>query len=234
MNSQKEYRPKLFKRQRSFTWIDPIHETVRLNPVIFDSDVEVIHRPQSLHNKRDFSIFVKAFEHDGMFSPNIRSMYAKELLKTGEKRDFTEAKEIFRVIYEGDTDPDAQKESSCVLARVYRLEDNKNEFFKIALKDMLTTPCSEICYELGTYFLGQRDYSEAVLWFYNAAYETQSILDIHTSGDLPLYGLVECYEALLEEEKKKYSPSTALEIQFEMELEKYRNASREWKVPAEL
>jgi hypothetical protein len=99
---------------------------------------------------------------------------------------------------------------------------------------MLTTPCSEICYELGTYFLGQRDYSEAVLWFYNAAYEAQSILDIHTSGDLPLYGLVECYEALLEEEKKKYSPSTALEIQFEMELEKYRNASREWKVPAEL
>ena len=64
------------------------------------------------------------------------------------------------------------------------MADNKNEFFKLTMKDMLTTPCAEICYELGTYFVGQRDYAEAVLWFYNAAYETESILDIHTSGDV--------------------------------------------------
>jgi glycosyltransferase involved in cell wall biosynthesis len=234
MNVQKEYRPKLFKRLRPFTWIDPIHETVRLEPVIFDSDVEIIHRPQSLHSKRDFTIFVKAFEHDGVFSPKIRSMYAKELLKTGDKKDFDEAKEIFRIIYDNDPADDARKDAACVLARVYRLEDNKNEFFKLTMKDMLTTPCSEICYELGTYFVGQRDYGEAVLWFYNAAYETESILDVHTGGDLPLYGLVECYEALLEEEKKKFSPNTALEIQYEMLLDKYRTASMQWEMPTEL
>jgi glycosyltransferase involved in cell wall biosynthesis len=234
LNSRKEYRPKLFRRLRQFTWVDPIHETVRLSPVVFDSDVEITHKPQSLHNKRDFSIFVKAFEHDGTFSPNIRSMYAKELLKTGDKRDFVAAKEIFRIIYENDPDDEARKEAACVLSRVYRLEDNKNEFFKIALKDMLTTPCSEICYELGTYFSAQRDYSEAVLWYYNAAYETSEILDIHTGGDLPLYGLVECYEALLDDVKNGYAPNTALEIQYEMELEKYRAAARDWKVPLEL
>ena len=88
LNSQKEYRPKLFRRLRTFTWIDPIHETVRLQPVIFDSDVEILHKPQSLHSKRDFSIFVKAFEHDGQFSPKIRSMYARELLKQAIQRIF--------------------------------------------------------------------------------------------------------------------------------------------------
>lgn len=62
LNAKKEYRPKLFKRLRTFTWIDPIHETVRLNPVVFDSDVEISHMPQSLHSKRDFSIFIKTFE----------------------------------------------------------------------------------------------------------------------------------------------------------------------------
>lgn len=67
LNAKKEYRPKLFKRLRPFTWVDPIHETVRLNPVIFDSDIEILHKPQSLHSKRDFSIFIKAFEHDGTF-----------------------------------------------------------------------------------------------------------------------------------------------------------------------
>lgn len=234
LNAQKEYRPKLFKRIRTFTWVDPIHETVRLNPVIFDSDIEILHKPQSLHSKRDFSIFIKSFSRDGAFSPKIRSMYAKELLKTGDTKDFANAKPIFRSIFDSSMEDDARKEASCILARVYRLEDNKNEFFKLTMKDMLTTPCSEICCELGTYFLTQRDYEEASLWFYNAAYETESILDIHTSGDLPLLGLVECYELLLEEEKKKLPSNTALIIQYELCLDKYRTASMEWKLPEEL
>ncbi len=233
LNAQKEYRPKLFKRLRTFTWVDPIHETVRLSPVIFDSDIEILHRPQAMHSKRDFSIFIKAFEHDGTFSPNIRTMYARELLKTGDTRDFINAKPVFKRIFETDTADNAQKEAACVLARVYRLEDNKNEFFKLTMKDMLTTPCSEICYELGTYFLAQRDYEEAVLWYYNAAFETASILDIHTSGDLPLLGLVECYEMLLADEKTKIPSNMARQIEYEMMLDKYREASRNWEVPSE-
>ncbi len=234
LNAHMEYRPKLFRRLRTFTWVDPVHETVRLTPVVFDSDIEILHRPQTLHSKRDFSIFIKIFEHDGTFSPKIRSMYARELLKTGDKRDFADAKHIFRSILEHDFSDDARKEASCVLARVYRLEDNRDEFFKLTMKDMLTTPCSEICYELGTYFLSRRDYNEAVLWFYNASCETESILDIHTSGDLPLLGLVECYEFLIEEEKAKLSPDTALISQYEMQLDKYRAASRNWKIPGGL
>ena len=233
LNAKKEYRPKLFRRLRTFTWIDPIHETVRLTPVTFDSDVEILHCPQSLHSKRDFSIFIKAFEHDGQFSPKIRTMYAKELLKTGDKKDFTDAKPIFQLIFDNDPADDARKEAACVLARIYRMEDNKNEFFKLTMKDMLTTPCAEICYELGTYFVGQRDYAEAVLWFYNAAYETESILDVHTSGDLPLLGLVECYETLLAGEEAKIPSDTALTIQYEMMLDKYREASRDWRMPEE-
>ena len=233
LNAKKEYRPKLFRRLRTFTWIDPIHETVRLTPVTFDSDVEILHCPQSLHSKRDFSIFIKAFEHDGQFSPKIRTMYAKELLKTGDKKYFTDAKPIFQLIFDNDPADDARKEAACVLARIYRMEDNKNEFFKLTMKDMLTTPCAEICYELGTYFVGQRDYAEAVLWFYNAAYETESILDVHTSGDLPLLGLVECYETLLAGEEAKIPSDTALTIQYEMMLDKYREASRDWRMPEE-
>lgn len=234
LNAQKEYRPKLFKRLRSFTWVDPIHETVRLQPVIFDSDIEILHKPQSLHNKRDFSIFIKTFEHDGTFSAKIRSMYAKELIKTGDTRDFLDAKPIFQSIFDTESADDARKEASCILAHIHRLEGNKNEFFKLTMKDMLTTPCSEICYELGMFFLAERDYDEAVLWFYNAAYETESILDIHTSGDLPLLGLVECYELLLADEKAKIPSNTALVIQYEMQLDKYREASRDWTLPEEL
>ena len=66
-NSKKELRPKLYKRLRTFTWISPIHETVRLQPVIFDSDIEILHMPQSSHSKRDFSIFKKSHILKTMF-----------------------------------------------------------------------------------------------------------------------------------------------------------------------
>lgn len=233
LNTQKEYRPKLFKRLRTFTWVDPIHETVRLNPVIFDSDIEILHKPQTLHSKRDFSIFVNAFRHDGKFSPKIRNMYARELLKTGDSKDFADAKNVFLSILNNDPSEEAIKEASCVLAHAYRLEDNKNEFFKLTMKDMLTTPCAEICYELGTYFLSQKDYDEAVLWFYNAAYETESILDVHTSGDLPLLGLVECYEYLLTEAKAQIPSDSFLVSQYEEMLEHYRIEAKNWTLPRE-
>lgn len=48
LNAKMEYRPKLFKRLRTFTWIDPVHETVRLDPVVFDSDIVISHMPENL------------------------------------------------------------------------------------------------------------------------------------------------------------------------------------------
>lgn len=233
LNSKKEYRPKLFKRLRTFTWIDPIHETVRLDPVVFDSDIEILHKPQSLHSKRDFSVFLQAFSHDGRLSPKIQRMYAVELLKTGETKDFIEAEHIFLTCF-NQTSENARKEAACVLARLYRLTDNKNEFFKLTMKDMLTTPCSEICYELGNYFMALQDYEEAILWYYNAAYETESILDIRTGGDLPLSCLAKCYEQLIKREKGKSSRDDALIAQY-LELSgHYRHDADSWKMPEEI
>lgn len=234
LNSKLEYRPKLFKRLRNFCWTDPIHETIRTTPVIYDSDIEILHMPQSLHSKRDFSIFIKAFEKNGMFSPKLRSMYAKELLKTGDKADFSAAKEIFNIIFENDANEDARKEAACILARCYRLEENQNEFFKLALKDMITTPCAEICYELGCYFENCNDYAEASLWYYNAIYETSSILDIHTSGDLPLAGLVNCYEKLLAAAKEADPFGSPLVTHYELALEDALFAQKNWQLPEEL
>ena len=36
---------------------------------------------------------------------------------------------------------------------------------------------------------------------YNAAYETESVLNIHSGGDLPLRGLAACYRELGDEEQ---------------------------------
>ncbi len=234
LNVQKEYRPKLFKRLRTFTWIDPIHETVRLDPVVFDSDIEIFHRPQTLHSKRDFSIFTKAFHAAGTLSSRLRSMYAKELLKTGQTEDFAQAKGIFRHIYENDTAAEGQKEAACVLARAYRLEDDQDEFFKLIINSMAFAPCAEICYELGVYFHHRREYEEAVIWYYNAAYETESLLDVHAGGDLPLRGLVDCYKAQLEQAKGESPVDPQIVSLCEERLQASERDLREWSMPTEL
>lgn len=233
LNAQTELRPKLFKRVRKFIWEDPIHETIRLTPLVYDSDITILHMPQSLHHKRDFSIFKKAYERDGRFSAKISNMYARELLKTGDANDFSEAEPIFSSIFQYASEDKIQKEAACVLARCYRLNDTKNEFFKIALKDMVTTPCAEICCELGAYFENDGDYTEASLWYFNAAYETESILDIHTSGDLPLKGLIRCYEQLLAALPQDDSSSCEEKDNYKKAIHDTKTALENWKMPEE-
>lgn len=231
LNVKKEYRPKLFKRLRTFTWVDPVHETIRTTPVVFDSDVEILHMPQALHSKRDFSVFLHALAKDGILSEKIRNMYARELIKTGDTEDFLNAEAYFRSVLESAASEDAKKEAACVLARLYRITEKQNEFFKLTLKEMVSEPCSEICCELGFYFLSEGDYEESILWFFNAAYETESILDIRAGGDIPLNGLASCYEALLTNARNN-GDIPMLTI-YECELEKYKTAAAEWQIPDE-
>ena len=44
-NYDEELRPKLYKRLRTFEWVEPLHEQVRLEPVVYDSDIKIIHAP---------------------------------------------------------------------------------------------------------------------------------------------------------------------------------------------
>ncbi len=92
-------------------------------------------------------------------------------------------------------------EAACVAARAARLAGDVADFFKHALKAVASEGCAEICCELGAFYMEREDYDEAVVWLYNAAYETESILDIHSGGDRPLRGLAKCYQELGNEEQ---------------------------------
>lgn len=194
-NYAKEYRPKLYKRLRQFVWQDPIHESVRLEPVVYDSEVEILHKPEGLHGARDFYVFCRAVERGERLSRKLHNMYARELFIAGGTEDLKAATDFFEGSYVDDTRSlDEKKEAACVLARLYRIEGQSDAFFKLALKDMVTLPCSEMCLELGRYFRDKKDYEEACVWYYNAAYETESILDIRCQGILPLEEMADVYK----------------------------------------
>lgn len=225
-NCKHELRPKLFKRLRTFTWVDPVHETIRTEPVIYDSDIEIMHLPHSLHCKRDFTLFEKAFHRDGSLSEKVASMYAKELFKCGEYPDFLASEDFFLQNYEQTASPEA----ASVLAHIARLKNDTDSFFSICLKDMAGDSCSEICYELGYYYMSRRNYREASLWFYNAVYETEAVLDIEIPGQKALLALADCYQNMAEQcDPESYEHDRLLE-----DASDCRMRAENWQLPEEL
>ena len=105
-NFDEELRPKLFKRVRNFVWEDPLHEAVRLSPVIYDSDIRIKHCPVSEHHSRDFALMQGVIARDGGLSVRLHKMYARELFITGYDEDFLKAEAYFRNSMDKDQDLD--------------------------------------------------------------------------------------------------------------------------------
>lgn len=201
-NFDAEYRPKLYKRQREFVWIEPVHERVRLDPVVYDSEIDIQHMPEEVHSGRDFRVFQKHIREGMRMSKHLHHMYAMELSISGTDADVLEAEEFFSAsAVDPDRSLDEVKEASCIVARAARLRGDSHTILKMCLKDLLTEGSSEMCYELGEYFLERGDYAEAAMWYYNAMHETGSILNIHTSTDWAEARYAECEKKLSEMEE---------------------------------
>ena len=196
-NYDAELRPKLFKRQRTFTWIEPVHEKMRLDPLVYDSDIVITHKPEGLHSGRDYRIFLKEFNEGRKLSKHLHHMYAMELFISGSDDDFLAAEPLFS---ESATDPDRSldevKEAACVVVRAARLRGDADKVLKYSLKDLLTEGSSEMCCELGKYFYDKGDFDEAAMWFYNALNETEAILTIQASEEWPKKGYELCAQKL--------------------------------------
>lgn len=211
-NYDKEYRPKLYKRVRNFIWKDPLHESVQLEPVIYDSDIVITHKPLCNHANRDFATFLKVIQRNEALSDKLIQMYARELFIAGKDSDFIDAFPYFLSIVEQETlQLVLLKQCQCVLARAARLMNNEHLFFKVCLKNVaLEQPCAEVCCELGEYYLSLLDGKEASIWFYNAAFEATPELSNRYGGDIPLMGLSKSFDLVGNKEQAKEYEALAL------------------------
>ncbi|MCR5255441.1 MAG: glycosyltransferase family 2 protein [Acetatifactor sp.] len=196
-NFDEEYRPKLFKRLRTFTWIEPVHETVRTMPVVFDSDIVIDHRPESNHSGRDIKIFEKMISEGKELSKRLLDMYARELYLNGDIEELKNGHNLFEnVLAAKAPDSDEFNLAVAILVREARLTKNPVGLLKYSSKSVAGEGNSEVCYELGAFYEDAKDLDEACIWYYNAAYETAPCLSVKAAKKLPLEGLVRIYKAL--------------------------------------
>ena len=188
-NYVREPRPKLFRRLRGFRWIDPIHETVALAPVVYSSDIEIMHLPEQLHSARDFQAMERELQRTGHLSDRLYSMYAKELYISGGKEDFERAAVWFqqRLLDDGIAET-ARKETVCVLAKYLALQKDREQFLSFSLMELClnTEPPAELCYLLAEYYEEADQLAEAVYWYKRAALETECYVCISYGGNAAL------------------------------------------------
>lgn len=197
-NFDKELRPKLFKRQRKFTWIEPVHETIREYPVVFDSDIEIQHKPENNHGSRDCGIFRSIIERGEVLSDRLFEFYARELFVSENIEEYLKAEDYFtEVSDDSNTDMDMLKTALCIVAKSAYIRKDYLKMYKYAMKDVASDPSSEICCILGDYYSEiLSDYKEAAVWYYNAASECTPRLNIIYGKEYPVTRLRDLYQAM--------------------------------------
>ncbi len=196
-NYDKELRPKLFKRVRPIRFMDPIHETLDLDPVIVDSDIVITHKPTSQHSGRDLASFGRIVSAVGRLSSRLQRFLDRELYMQGSPEDYeTFAEYLYGVTCDTERTTDEVLEACTLLARYHRLRGEIPQMFDNVVKVIAEEVNSEICDELGAYYLGLGDYDNAAIWYYNAWHETTPVLSIHAGSDMALDGLIAVYRAI--------------------------------------
>ena len=71
-----------------------------------------------------------------------------------------------------------------------------SDILKYSLKGVASNGSSELCMELDSKGISNTEWSEAVIWYYNAAYETPCQMSLKSATTEPLIQLVSCYEKL--------------------------------------
>ncbi|WP_035779563.1 tetratricopeptide repeat-containing glycosyltransferase family 2 protein [Butyrivibrio sp. MC2013] len=211
-NYDRELRPKLFRRVRGFYWINPIHEQIRVEPIVVDSDIEIIHHMDESHAARDLAIFEKMVEEGRQITPALLDFYARELYMAGNRENFEKAGDFFRNITESEeSSVDDIRKASVILCKRASIMGDLQEMMKYALKEVAAGASSETCCELGDYYMKEGDPSEASLWYYNAAYEQVPVLDIRSGKGRPLMALYKCYSMMGDEKQAQMFKQKAIE-----------------------
>ena len=198
-NFKKELRPKLFKRLRNFEWIDPIHERVRLDPILYNSDIEILHMPEGEHTGRDLNLLLKLAEQSKIFSDTLLKMFARELFKAGTTQELQRSKDYFVSLF-ADALGEKRQIIQIILAKIALLEGDMHNFLKHSMSQKVEGMTSEMCCILGEYFYQQKEFAEGISW-YQYALDTMPCMDIHCCGDKALFAIAEGFVALGEMEQ---------------------------------
>jgi len=187
-NYDEEYRPKLFRRLRTFTWIDPVHETVRIDPVVFDSDIIITHAQEEIHADRDIKIFRREIEEGRGLSYRLVDLYARELYIAGTEEDLRLAEDFFKSIADNpESLQDFILDSCAVLTKYYNILGDHASLCTYESIANQNGGCCEVTCQMADYYFKNGDKKTAKTQYLRALEELEPVLDIRCKEEIPGY-----------------------------------------------
>ena len=173
-----------------------------------------------------------------VLSDRLLNMYLRELYKAGDEETLLHAREFLEKMLEDAASKKKElltRQIIAVLLKIYRISDDATAMLKIGLREEITVPSAEVCMEFGYFFLKKEDYPQAAHWFYIAAFESESEIDIASSGTSPLMALALSYRRYAKSPRIKALPQEEYEMEklrLTRKAAEYEQMARDWK-PAE-
>jgi glycosyltransferase involved in cell wall biosynthesis len=191
------FRERLLKRSMNFIWHDPIHEYIRIQGKILNSDISITHKKVKKRNSRNLKIFEKIIEEGRELSERNYFYYARELYINGKTEEAI-------VYYDKFLDTEGGLLSNYIDASIdmchcYLSKNDKKNALKALLRSMEhDLPRAEICCQIGHLYKTSEEYLKAIYWFELAMTikkpETSWGAVMHDCyGYLPCMELCACY-----------------------------------------
>lgn len=207
-------RNRLVRRDCNFRWIGPVHEYLAAGGRTFHSDVCITHRKDKTHTDRNLNIYRGRVAKGEEFSPRDLYYYANELRDHGFHEEALEYYGRFLDTEQGWIEDNYQ---ACLkMAECHERLGNRTGKLR-ALWETLRydVPRSEFCCRIGSDFLTERKYDQAVYWFKQALAlpkrEGMGIQDLTSATWVPHLQLCLCYDRMGQHARANYHNEMALE-----------------------
>ncbi|MBH5316735.1 glycosyltransferase family 2 protein [Paenibacillus sp. GSMTC-2017] len=212
-------RNRLVRRACNFRWIGPVHEYLAVYGNIHHSDVAIAHRKERLYTDRNLQIYLKRHESGEVFSPRDQYYFANELRDHARYQEAIDWYEKFLISGHGWVEDEiaaCMKQADCY----GRLEEKNKQITSLLRTLSYDTPRAEFCCQLGSVFIEQKRFPQAIYWFTIATLlekpkDLMSATDNATWTWLPHLQLTVCYDRIGDREKaiqhhkiaRHYNPS---------------------------
>ncbi|WP_032121454.1 tetratricopeptide repeat-containing glycosyltransferase family 2 protein [Clostridium amazonitimonense] len=195
------FRERLSKRIKNYQWMEPVHEYLKVDGNIINSDICITHKKERIPIKgRNLSIYQKTISKGEDLSPRGIYYYARELYYNG---NYDEAIKYFEEFLNTGKGWIEDNINACyILSTCYNNKNDQKKMLEILLKSFeYDTPRAEICCQLGAYYFNNKDYKRAIFW-YKLVLDLEKPIDgwgfiSHDYwGYIPCIQLCVCYDKL--------------------------------------
>lgn len=162
------FRERIVKNDKSFIWLDPVHEVMAPHGRIEYSDISISHKKiKTERSDRNLRIYQKLLEQNKKLSARQKFYYARELMFNNLTDDAIKAFDEFLNDKTGwiENKIEACKNMAECFVKKNDFENAKRALFFSFGYDL---PRAEIVCEIGNIFLQEKNYINAIFWYKSA------------------------------------------------------------------